>query len=167
VASRNDPATEPQQLAHRLALAARAGFVGRTQECALFRTALAAGSTTAVIQIYGPGGVGKTMLLREFARLAAAAGRPVVALDARHMRPSKRGVLQAFGDALACDVRDARTVPVPDRAVVIIDTCERLRALDPWLRDTIVPALPAGVLVVFGGVTGRLVSGTRTSRGHP
>ena len=124
---------------------------GAREECALFRTALAAGGTPAVLHVYGPGGVGKTTLLHEFARMAVAAGRPVVALDARHMRPSKRGVLQAFGDALGCDVQDARSIPVPDRGVVIIDTYERLRALDSWLRDTIVPALPEGVLVVLGG----------------
>ena len=151
MASWKDACAEPRRIADRLALAARAGFVGRTQECALFRTALAADSTPAVLQVYGPGGVGKTTLLREFARMAVAAGRPVVALDARHMRPSKRGVLQAFGDALGCDVQDARRIPVPDRGVVIIDTYERLRALDSWLRDTIVPALPEGVLVVLGG----------------
>ena len=150
MASENDASTEPRRIADRLALAARAGFIARTRECAIFQTALSAG-TPAVLQVYGPGGVGKTTLLREFARMAVDAGRPVVALDARHMRLSKRGVVQAFGDALACDVQDARGIPVPERCVVIIDTYERLRAHDSWLRDTIIPSLPEGVLVVLGG----------------
>ena len=151
VTSSKHAAKQPRRVADRLALSDRAGFIGRTQECALFRTALAADHTPTVLHVHGPGGVGKTTLLREFARMAADAGRPVVALDARHMRPSKRGVLQAFGEALACEVQDAGRIPVPGRGVVIIDTCERLRALDPWLRDTVVPAFQEGVLVVLGG----------------
>ncbi|MDN3059761.1 AAA family ATPase [Streptomyces sp. SRF1] len=58
-------------------------FVGRESEMSLFRTALA---EPGLIFVHGAGGVGKSALLEAFAHLAAAAGRPAVRVDARHMR---------------------------------------------------------------------------------
>ena len=145
---------EHQRIADRLALARRAGFIGRGRDCALFEAALRADRPPAVVPVHGAGGVGKTTLLREFARLAAEAGRPVIALDARHVRPSRQGLLEAFAEALNCEVADPQHIPVSDRAdraVVLIDTYERLRPLDPWIRDTVLPSLPAGVIVVLAG----------------
>jgi hypothetical protein len=37
----------------------------------------------ALLYVHGPGGVGKTLLLGEFARLASVAGVPAVRLDGR------------------------------------------------------------------------------------
>jgi hypothetical protein len=151
VAPSKPAAEERRRLADRLALTDRAGFIGRAREREVFREALTSADRPAILLVYGTGGVGKTTLLREFARMAAEAGRPVVAIDARHLRPSRQGVLQAFGAALGVDRHDARRIPLPDRSVVLIDTYERLRALDGWLRDTFLPGFPDGVLVVLAG----------------
>ena len=60
------------RLANRLSAARRSLFVGRVSEQELFASALSAPELPFfVLYIYGPGGVGKTTLLREFASIAA------------------------------------------------------------------------------------------------
>ena len=66
-------------------------------EIELFRAALlAAEPPFAVLHVHGPGGVGKTTLLREYARVAAESGRPVMHLDGRNVEPSPPGFLFAL-----------------------------------------------------------------------
>ncbi len=140
-----------RRLADRLAPTGHARFIGRERERSLFHDTLTTDRAPAVVYVHGPGGVGKTTLLREFARIASAAGRPVIALDGRHIRASRQDVLEAFADALGREVTNPPEIPVPDLSVVLIDTYERLAALDSWLRDTVFPILPAGVIVVLAG----------------
>ena len=122
-----------RRLADRLA-AARAGrFVGREAELDLFRSALlAAESPFAVLHLYGPGGVGKTTLLREYARMAAEMGRPVALLDGRNIDPSPPGFLLALHLALglAENNRSATISNWPLDTVLLIDTYEILAPLD-------------------------------------
>ncbi len=76
------------RLADRLAAAQRRRFVGRAAELELFRsTLLESQPQFAVLHVYGPGGVGKTALLGEYARIADDAGVPTVRLDGRTMHP--------------------------------------------------------------------------------
>src|SRR5262245_15026199 len=96
---RHLPAT---RIADRLAAAARARFVGREAELALFRSAILASEPPfAVLHIHGPGGIGKTTLVREFARIAEAAGKRTISLDARNLEPTAdtflASVARAFG----------------------------------------------------------------------
>ncbi|MGH2557709.1 MAG: ATP-binding protein [Thermomicrobiales bacterium] len=142
------------RLADRLAAARRGRFVGRQAEIEMFRSALLADEPSfAVLHVYGPGGVGKTALLREFVRVAAELGRPVVAIDGRNVDPSPPGVLLALRRAMG--LPEGGTVPTalewPDAGVWLIDTYETLAPLDAWLRETLLPQLPAGSLVVLAG----------------
>jgi hypothetical protein len=74
----------PSRLADQLVASRRARFVGRASALASFRAALAAAEPPfAVLFVHGPGGIGKTTLLHEYARLASEAGRPVVQIDGR------------------------------------------------------------------------------------
>src|SRR5688572_14220 len=89
------------RLVDRLHAARRARFVGRRTELALFAGALAAPDPPfAVLHVVGPGGIGKTTLLQEFASMSASAGRPVVYIDARHMEPLPTHVLAALAQTL-------------------------------------------------------------------
>ncbi|MFT2015970.1 AAA family ATPase [Streptomyces sp. 796.1] len=128
-------------LADRLASARKHYFVGRERELALFRSALkdAPGAPTVLV-VHGPGGIGKSALLQRFAADACAAGRPVVSIDTRTIEPSPADFQRAAVGVLAAD-----------RPVLLVDSFERCRHLEPWLRERFLPSLPAGVLVVIAG----------------
>jgi hypothetical protein len=123
---------EGGRLGGRLQAARLRAFVGRKEEQAIFDEALCDGG---VLFVHGPGGVGKSALLRCFAQRAVAAGRTVVALDGRAHDPS------TF-------LAETRSVLADDRAVVLIDD---VGGLETWLRDRFLPALPVGALVVIAG----------------
>src|SRR5690348_14696968 len=67
-------------LGWHLQAARETAFVGREEELAVFKAALYGGGCS-VLYVHGPGGIGKSALLRRFAREAAVAGRPVSTVD--------------------------------------------------------------------------------------
>ncbi|MCC9078557.1 ATP-binding protein [Litorilinea aerophila] len=150
----HDGAGHPSTIRERLDRARRGRFVGRAAELELFRQALLAEEPPfLVLHLFGPGGVGKTTLLREFARLATDWGRAVYWLDSRDIDPSPQGFLRVLAQAASPEVVGpglAALAHLPP-AVLLLDTYERLLALDGWLRETFLPALPAHVLVVIAG----------------
>lgn len=129
-------------------------FVGRSAELELFRAAISRDAQDfAVLHIHGPGGMGKTTLLRAFAQIAEGAGRPWLALDGRNLDPSPAGFIAAIHGALGLapeDVVSDALAAVPD-LVLFLDTCELLAPLDAWLRDSFLPQLPENALVVMAG----------------
>ena len=142
------------RLADRLAAARRKRFVGRVGELDLFRSALLDSEPPfAVLHLYGPGGVGKTALLAEYARLAAEAGVPVVQLDARNLDPSPAGFLLALRQVmgLAEQASPLAALGEQPRGALLIDTYKTLTPLDAWLRETFLPELPGQSLVVIAG----------------
>ena len=82
--------------------------------------------------VHGVAGSGKTSLLRAFR--AEVTGR-VVAIDGRGIEPTPQGFLAAIGEH--------------EFDVLVIDTAERLRLLDGWLRLEFLPSLPAHARVVI------------------
>ncbi|MEZ4709896.1 MAG: BTAD domain-containing putative transcriptional regulator [Caldilineaceae bacterium] len=141
-------------LKERLEQARRAQFVGRTTERALLRQALdGAELPFNILHVYGPGGVGKTTLLHEFARMAHDAGWRVVQLDARNIDPSPSFWEQELFAALAIAPTPAlnwqQAMATRGAHLLLIDTAELLTPLDGWLRDEFLPQLPANVLTVF------------------
>jgi RimJ/RimL family protein N-acetyltransferase len=148
------PTTGPARLGDRLAAARRRLVVGRSAELALFGSALAGEEALlALVFVHGPGGVGKTVLLGEFARLAGEAGVPVVRLDGRDLAPSPEGFLAALGRALGepPDGSPLEALHRRPRAVLLVDTYELLGPLDAWVRETLLPELPDRHLVVLAG----------------
>ena len=148
------PATAGSSLASRLAKARRRSFVGRAGELDLFRDALSADPPPfAVLHLHGPGGVGKSTLLRRFEEEARTAGATPVLLDGRTMEPSPTGLRAALADVLGSDdPADVETAlhDVP-RPVLMLDGYEHLTGVDGWLRQTFVPRLPADAIVVLAG----------------
>jgi len=128
-------------LGRRLQAARDRAFVGRSEQLGLFRAALDGDpASPAVFYLHGPGGIGKSMLLRRFAAEAEADGRVVVEVDGRMVEPIPSAVETEAAPSL-----------VDDRAVLLIDTFERCQGLEGWLRDRFLPRLPVGVLVVVAG----------------
>jgi hypothetical protein len=116
-------------------------FVGRESELALFRDGLSGGpSGFSVLFVHGPGGIGKSALLHQYATEAASAGRAVVRIDCRAVEPTPTGFESAASRALT-----------DDRPVLLIDGFERCQGLGSWIRSDLLPRLPEDVLVVVAG----------------
>lgn len=157
VAAVTRPPSNPEaygRIADRLAAARRSRFVGRAAEIETFRSALRSPELPFVaLLLHGPGGVGKTTLLAEFANVAQEHGRAVVRIDGRNIEPSAAGLVVALSRAVGADGADLALVIErwPAGAVLFVDTYERLAPLDDWLRQTLLPQLPAQSLVVIVG----------------
>lgn len=154
MAATNPSSLSEPRLADRLSAARRGRFVGRLNELELFRSRLLSGeSSFAVLYVHGPGGVGKTTLLREFARVAAECGRPVVQLDGRNIETSPLGFRLALRQSLGLSDVDVSDVAAkfPSDGVLLLDTYEVLAPLDDWLRETFLPELPSNSLLVITG----------------
>jgi DNA-binding winged helix-turn-helix (wHTH) protein len=143
-----------ERIADLLASERQRRFVGRQQEIDTFRAALLSDRPAFVAwHINGPGGVGKTTLLDAIGRAALAAGRRAVRIDGRNIEASPLGFLVALSHALDADRCDLAAVIErwPAGGLLLVDTFELLGALDFWLRDTLLPRLPAGSLVIIAG----------------
>ncbi|MDE3089364.1 MAG: ATP-binding protein, partial [Chloroflexota bacterium] len=137
----------------RLSTARRQRFVGRDGERALFQSALSATALPfQVFHIFGPGGVGKTTLLREFALIAADSRIPAFYLDARNLEPSPESFLAALQSAMGLTTAESALHALSSqsaRTVLLIDTYETLAPLDTWLRETFLPPLSENTLIVL------------------
>ncbi|TDD06289.1 ATP-binding protein [Nonomuraea deserti] len=123
-------------LGWRLQATRETAFVGREEELAVFTAALYGGGCS-VLYVHGPGGVGKSALLRRFAGEAAAAGRPVSMVDGRTLEPP--------------GTSEADPVPRDADAVLLVDNVDRVHGLEGWLRERFLPRVPMGALVVIAG----------------
>ncbi len=141
------------RLADRLSAARRRRFVGRAAELALWKAALQTDHPSfQLLYLYGPGGVGKTTLLTEYARLCAEAEVTALLIDARQVEPAPEPFLRAIGQALGLpEGASVFEALAAGRYALLLDTCERLAPLDAWLRETFLPELPELVLVAMAG----------------
>ena len=127
-------------------------FVGRASEVELFGSTLESSEPPfAVLQIYGPPGIGKTSLLNVYATLAAAAGASVVRLDGRELVPSPQAVLGALGVVLDVQTGEGAIAPPFDdaRLVVMLRHLRAARAAGRWVRTRMLPRLPSTALTVI------------------
>lgn len=115
-------------------------FVGRRELCDLFERLLDGREPFSVALLHGPGGIGKSTLLRRVARMAAERGRGPVVIDGRDLPP--------VSDALELVLVD---IVAMERPLVIFDSYERLQALDGYLRARFLPSLPADAVVIVSG----------------
>lgn len=143
----------------------RETFVGRTSECELFAAALAAEDAPfSVLFVHGPGGIGKSALLDEFASQAGAADAMVVRVDGRAVVPTPDAVLAALGESLDVPTGGGPITGPTARVVLLVDSYEELFPLDEWLRVSLLPRLPASSLTVLAG-RARPAPGWRTDAG--
>ncbi len=132
-------------------------FVGRGEEQALFARAIESVTLPFyVLHVSGPGGVGKTALLRIFTSLCDQKAVRTFYLDARNIEPTPQGFTDGLRTALGISHPED---PLPffaepgnlRRRVLFVDTYETLEALDSWIREVFLPQVSDNTLVVLAG----------------
>jgi hypothetical protein len=162
----------PQSLGERLEQERARRFVGRADELEVVSSRLAAAvqgtlpepvegavfdmlrphtdtgqpDLFSALWVHGPGGIGKSSLLRAYARAARAAGFSVAEVDCGRIMPSPDGIRAAVNDSFRSSA-GANVQP----SLIIIDSAERLGSAENWLREEFLPALPGDSVVVIGG----------------
>lgn len=130
-------------------------LVGRDDEMDVLRGLLGADGPLVVF-VHGIAGIGKTALVESFGVEARAVGTTVLRLDCRSIEPTERGFLAALagktgGELATAEAASIRLGNLGDRVVLVLDTYELLRLLDPWLRQSFFPALTDNVRLVLSG----------------
>src|SRR5690606_22326127 len=113
----------------------RARFVGRARQIAAFERILRGEVAHNVVHLTGPGGIGKSAVLREVARRAAGHGFRVIWIEGRDVPPFPEAIdyaLSTLGDG---------------PAFVVLDSYELISSLDSHLREIVIPSLPASTIV--------------------
>jgi len=115
------------------------GFVGREQELAAVDDLLDADTSSRILYVHGPGGIGKSAFLRAAARRAISLGEDVAILDARAL-------------PIDLDLLRSRTIEAAAVAhVLMIDEADALGSALPPLRDALLDSLPGSARLVLAG----------------
>ena len=116
-------------------------FVGRDDELDAIADARAGRTPTRVVHLHGPGGVGKSALLREIARRVVVDGGRCVRVDGRSVEPTKAGLTAALGPAAGSP------------CVVLVDEVDHLGSLRFELVALLATTLTAASVAVLAGRT--------------
>ncbi|MCB0959877.1 MAG: ATP-binding protein [Acidimicrobiales bacterium] len=114
-------------------------FVGRRDVLALVDDVVGRRRPQRIVYVHGPGGVGKSALLRAIATSAEQAGRPVVRVDGRLVAPTREALRAAAAPA------------DQDGAVLVVDEVDEVAAMRVELRDAVLDVVPASGVVVVAG----------------
>ena len=128
-------------VAERLSRTREQAFIGREEELGRFGEALAGDPQAPfAFYVFGPGGIGKSALLRRLADRARAAGRPLVEVDGRFVGRDPADFERAAGPFLEA----AGTV-------LFVDSFEHCQWLENWLWQRFLPRAADDTLVVLAG----------------
>ncbi|MGF1425792.1 ATP-binding protein [Kitasatospora sp. LaBMicrA B282] len=125
----------------RLSTARVRAFIGRDEQLERFGAALTGDPQAPfAFYVFGPGGIGKSTLLRRLADHARAAGRLLLELDGRFVSRDPADFERAAGPFL----------DVPG-TVLFVDSFEHCQWLESWLWHHFLPRAADGTLVVLAG----------------
>src|SRR5690606_18507418 len=132
-----------------------ATFVGRSREldhlCRMLDD-----EEPLITHIHGIAGIGKSSLLRAFEARARGRGATVISLDCRMIAPTARGFLREPGAGMGFGSAGPAAAAgglgeLGERVVIALDTYERFRLMDDWLRQECFPPRPDNARVVLAG----------------
>lgn len=142
-------------LAERLIAERHRQFVGRKRELELFESAIAAVEFPFhVLHVFGPGGVGKTSLLKQFSQICHLSKIQSIYIDARNIEPTSESFISTLRLLMGLNAADSPLQVLaaqPSRHIILLDTYETLSSLDEWLREVFLPKLPENTLSVVAG----------------
>ncbi|WP_042381793.1 ATP-binding protein [Streptacidiphilus melanogenes] len=125
----------------RLSSARVQAFVGRDEELERFADALAGEADAPfAFYVFGPGGIGKSTLLRRLADQARAVGRTILDLDGRFVSRDP-----------ADFEREAAPFLKTPGTVLFVDSFEHCQWLESWLWQRFLPRAADDTLVVLAG----------------
>jgi len=145
-------------------------FIGREFERRYFEQTLRrlAEREERILNVYGPAGIGKTLLLHRLAKQAEEAGAFVAYANVSETYGRQDAVgariLNAFGitseeegmTKLAADQTCVSVINDSARernVVLLLDGYEEIGSADAWLREKVIPGLSTSVLLVIAGRT--------------
>ncbi len=137
-------------------------FVGREKECRLLAEYLAGkAGGYPIINIYGPGGVGKSTLLDAFHRLAEPFNTLYIYLDFLDLPKSPHSLVKELAALLGLSgsnpplledcLRFLHEETTHRPVILALDSYEETGSLDKWLRGTFIPRLPDKCLIIIAG----------------
>lgn len=142
-------------LATRLITERNRRFVGRQQEITLFQETITAKELPFnILYIFGPGGVGKTSLVRQLQQLCKQLKIQSFSIESRNLEATPESFLSALSSLLNLpDSASSLEVLAANnqRQIILIDTYENIASLDEWLREEFLPQLSLDTLVVLAG----------------
>jgi hypothetical protein len=141
-----------RKLADILSNMRRQYFTGREKELLHFRSLLTGEAPgTYLLYLYGPGGQGKTTLVKAFMELCRENQVSSLLLDGRELNPVPHDFLQAVQWQMGATGDVFEALQETGKLVIFIDTYELLNPLDDWLRQHFLPQLPDHVVTVISG----------------
>jgi thymidylate kinase len=128
-------------------------FQGRAAELARLEALLSPDSRRRVAFVHGPGGVGKTTLLRALEERCNGTGWRCVHVDGRDVEPRPEALRRAIARELGVEdeLQPLAAALGSEPALLALDTFELLRELEDWLRRELIPALPDAARVCIAG----------------
>jgi len=136
-------------LGQRLSAERSLSFAGRQRDLDLLDSVLD-DPNCSLLYVTGQAGVGKTSLLLEFTRQCLSSSWPVVSyVDAAEANVQGGEELQRWFTRQGAQFLEAvRANPSVSRPILLLDSYERVAALEPWVFAQFISGLPSNVLVV-------------------
>lgn len=140
-------------------------FIGRKKELTFFQEYIQEENPEQkIIHLHGEGGIGKTFLLQEFARIAKQKHIPFILIDSQDFSQNVQGFIDYLYYALAIykkeplkyspqkSLQDCLSLinEFNYRVIIAIDTFEQME-IERWFRNTFIRYLHPSVTIILAG----------------
>ncbi|MFS0674036.1 LuxR C-terminal-related transcriptional regulator [Ornithinibacillus sp. 179-J 7C1 HS] len=143
-------------------------FIGRANELKFFHDYIQIDNPAQkVIHFYGEGGIGKTYLIKEFARIANKHHIPFIHLDSQDFTHNEQGFIDYLYSTILFFVQTPtesiidQQITLHDcvelinnygkKIIIAIDTYEHMTDLDRWLRNVFIRQLHQRISIILAG----------------